>query len=229
MTDLMLTDEDVKALASEALQKRMGAIMKTLESVENASLPKIHFKSGFRLSEDGDEVKSFQAIIVYAKNSNAWYKGSYDPRSPAPPSCASSNGLKPTHGDEIQADSCKKCPRNSFRDGKKDCKNMKVLFLRFKGGLFPKMLSIPPTSIKSVDNYLMHLVEHIGKSYTEVLTKFEVFKKDPKQTHYNIRLSFVEPLDENEAKDTMFIEYKWSDYMKGIVEEKDNEKDNVPF
>ena len=218
MTQLILTDE-TKALASVAMLEAVEALQENLESVEDPRPPKIKFKEGFTLAEGENHLAEFEAIIVFAKNANAWYQGKYDPRDPQPPDCASSDGKVPDRGEEKQAESCKVCPRNEFKkDGSgKDCKNMKVLFLLQPGGIIPKTLSIPPTSLKAVNNYLMNLAAS-GVAYHQVLTSFEAWKQDDKQTHYNIKLTKVEVLPEDAAKDAKFIKAAWNTMMRGVVD-----------
>ena len=130
MSDLIKVDNLPNV--SEHLKEALETVQETLESVDNPSIPKIHFKEKLKLDEGDEGTDKLHCILLYVKNTNAWYAKPYNPSDPAPPDCASNDGKKPTHGEMKQAETCKLCPRNQFgsdRNGGpgKDCKNMKML------------------------------------------------------------------------------------------------------
>lgn len=221
MSNLVIREE-FKKMASPALLEAIEAVQETLASIETPRIPKIHFKDAFTLADGEKTVESFEATILFVKNSNYYYEGRYNAADPKPPVCASSDGLLPDYGEKIQHDNCKECPRNKYReDGSgKECRNKKVLYVRLGSAIIPKRLSIPPTSIKYINNYLLNLAS-IGKQYASVVTKFEVFKTDLSQSHTNIKLTKAKDLTKEETGDSKVIREVWMNMFRGKSNEEE--------
>lgn len=94
----------------------------------------------------------------------AFYETKYDSSKPAPPDCSSCGGIFPDPSSEKkQAEMCAHCPQNHWGtglgpDGKpsrgKACRQSKRLVLHMDGIDLPVILSLPPTSAKSLDLFL---------------------------------------------------------------------------
>lgn len=230
MSNLVIRD-DVRALASPAMLEAVDALRENLATVENPQLPKIHFKDGFTMNEGEKTIYEFNGIILFAKNQNAFYLKPYNPSNTQPPDCFSPDGITPTQGVAIQAQSCvanlqpdgtrKLCPHNEFGSSPtgngKRCKNMKVIYLVQEGEILPRVVTIPPTSLEAVNKYFGSLS---SKPYWKVLTKFEAYKKDAKQTHYNIKLVKVSDLNEVQSNDAKFVRSVWEEFMRKTPELK---------
>ena len=110
----------------------------------------------------GEKVPNFEGVLIDITAVNAWWETSFDQSGGGtPPDCFSMNGIvmspmsaKPQGGEDGL---CAGCHRNKFgSDGArgKSCKNMKRLHIMTPEGQFPKRLTIPPTSIRSLDDFV---------------------------------------------------------------------------
>lgn len=221
MSNLVLSKE-VKSMASPALLESIDAVAETLASVENPRIPNIHFKDAFTMSDGEKPVESFEATILFVKNANFYYEGRYNANNPTPPACASSDGIYPDYGEKLQHDNCKDCPRNKYKeDGSgKECRNKKVVYVRIGSAIIPKKLSIPPTSIKFMNNYLLNLAS-TGKQYSSVVTRFEAFKVDQAQSHMNVKLTALASLTKEETQDNRVLKDVWMNMFKGEKNEEE--------
>lgn len=111
----------------------------------------------------GDKGLEFSAIILREIPVNIWYRDPYNPSSPVSPDCWSLGGLKPDASSaEIQSESCLGCKLNRFGSGKgadgkrrgKACKNTRRLVLKVEKIDLPVVITLPPTSTKSLNFYL---------------------------------------------------------------------------
>lgn len=193
--------------------ERMQEARESLESLDNVKFPQIKFKDGFTLQEGAKPIFEFQGIILFTKQSNAYFKNAFDPRKIAAPDCFSPDGKRPST--EIpQAANCKVCPLNKYESGKdgkgKACKNMRPMFVLFPGSVIPRVLRVPPTSLKIAESYITNCAADFG-SYRYVMTNFTAFKKDNAQGHYNIGFQMIEALTpEQKANIKMFMTH-WQD------------------
>lgn len=119
---------------------------------------------GVVIGEDGVR---FSAIILKDIPINIWYEKTFDPAETSPPDCWSLGGIKPEPGcSKIQSQLCASCPRNRWGSGVnsdgtpsrgKACSNLRRLVLKVEGVDFPVLLHLPPTSVKSFNQYLKML------------------------------------------------------------------------
>lgn len=124
----------------------------------------------------GDMAKEFDGMILDIVNVNAWWEKSFDESGGnEPPQCFSMDGIEPSPmSEKIQSEQCAGCSRNKFgSDGKrgKACKNMKRVHIMFEGELFPKRLTVPPTSLEPINVYASALQDK-GIPYNGVITEF---------------------------------------------------------
>lgn len=127
------------------------------------SLPRVKIPGGGALQfeiptddpENPDYSRTLEGVILYSHASNAyWLEGSeYDDNTP--PACQSMDG-KLGHGDP--GGLCASCGYNQFGTGPKGsgkaCKNMRILYLLCSGSYMPLQISLPPTSLKSFNQFV---------------------------------------------------------------------------
>lgn len=125
----------------------------------------------FRVTRDGVEQtypqgQPFIGVILAADPpsgmARTYYAGAYSPDDDAPPTCTSSDGIKPDDGStKLQARSCAECPFSAWGSGigpvgeatkGKRCSEQKRLFFVTEDDLTaaPVMLRVPATSLKSL-------------------------------------------------------------------------------
>lgn len=153
------------------------------------------------VDRNGDPIQSIELVFVKSNKmpSKTFYKGKYKEGDQSPPTCWSSDGIKPDAGvKEKQHASCAACPRNAWgsritEDGKKgrecsDVRRMAVVFadeLARKGAdshLF--LMRVPPASLNPLKDYAEKVLGPAGVEYFAVATRvgFDSQASHPKLT-----------------------------------------------
>lgn len=128
-------------------------------------------------AEDGADVrKELVGVIIDHHPCNAYWKEHYAGKRNHP-DCSSMDaktGVGDPGGD------CRRCPFNQWGsaiDGRgKACKNMHRVYILLEGEFIPLLLTLPPTSIQALGNYLAKRVLGKGKKSYEVVTKIGLEK-----------------------------------------------------
>lgn len=86
--------------------------------------------------------------LLLVSSFNIYYKGKYDPKSPEPPMCSSSNGIAPDGGTEPQSQSCANCKQNEFVEtlGSRPCQNRTMVYFLEEDSVVPVLLNLAPTN-----------------------------------------------------------------------------------
>lgn len=126
-------------------------------------------------------VETIEGVIIEAKRSRAWYKVPYEESGGgSPPDCISLDMRKGValteHGPGTD---CATCPFNqwgsSSRKGGsgrgKACGERIWLFLLRQDHLLPMLINAPTTSLESIDQYLMSILDSGIMQYWRVMTK----------------------------------------------------------
>lgn len=125
--------------------------------------------------ENPDLVKELVGIIVDKHPVNAYWADDYTGGN-NPPNCSSLDGK---HGTGEPGGICATCPFNQFgsdeTSGGKACKNMHRVYLLQEGTIMPLLLTLPPTSIKNLSEYVVRLMNK-GLNTKSVLTKVTLKK-----------------------------------------------------
>ena len=101
---------------------------------------------------DGQLVPEVTGHILYWHNANQYYSTAFGGgNETAPPTCSSSNGVRPDGGTDPLCGPCRTCPMNEWgSDGEgraKKCQNTIRLYLLLDGDVLPCMLKAPPSSL----------------------------------------------------------------------------------
>lgn len=189
MSDLVKF-ESKNTLPAE-IQERLAEESKAnLEGVE-PRLPKIQMPTGkgkeFSIEQQGadeKQAKELIGIILYQSKANAYWKEKFGAGTTVVPDCASHDGIKPSpQYESLQSDSCVSCPHNRFGTARDDagaklpgkaCRNVKRVVIQLVDSPeIPFMLTVPPSSNRSFDDFMVHLRKEKRPYYT-VGTKITV-------------------------------------------------------
>lgn len=153
------------------------------------------------VDQNGDPIQSIELVLVKSNKmpSKTFYKSKFKEGDNSPPTCWSSDGIKPDAGvKEPQHNACATCPHNQWgsrisEDGKKgracsDVRRMAVVFadeLRRKGTdshLF--LMRVPPASLNPLKDYAEKVLGPAGVEYFAVATRvgFDSAASHPKLT-----------------------------------------------
>lgn len=150
----------------------------------NISLDKIKIPAGGGLAfevpgedpESPDSEKEVVGVIVDHYPLNSFWSEKYNGQNVAPEcfSTDSRTGIGTPGGE------CAKCPYNKFGSGEdgqsKACKNAHRLYILRSGELYPVVVTIPPTSLKSLSDYLAKRIVTKGLRSYGVVTKLTLKK-----------------------------------------------------
>ena len=227
----------VPAQVSEELRSAISEVKENLESIEKFQLPKIKVgPGGMELREGEPLLAEVTGTIIHTRRVNQYYKEVYDPNKAAPPDCFSLNGKTPDPSVEKPVHkTCDGCPMAEFgtnnRKSGKACRNLKPIYLVMDGGLMPRQITVPPTSIKAANNYLMDLTAE-GINYRKIRTKITAYKENAKDTYSKLKFSPLDRLDAQKAIDMDFLKQSWLPVMDAqqaeIYEEKAAEEKTMP-
>ena len=176
--------ENVKFNVAVNGEKSM-ALMEELEGLGGPSFEFIKMPSGGGLvfevpgidAENPDMEKEITGVIVDHHPINAYWIEKYAGGNEKP-DCQSMDGKQGIGADGCIHD-CASCVQNQFgSDGSgKSCKNMHRIYLLRSGEMLPMILTVPPTSLKGVKDYIQNIFIKRGLRPIEALTKISL-KKD---------------------------------------------------
>lgn len=158
--------------------------------------PRVKFPSGgnlaFEVPGDGEEQeykKELVGVVVAHQSVNAYWAQKFEGEN-NPPDCSSMDGkvgFAPEGANVPWAGSnrdCATCPFNQWgsatdqqgnKTNGKACKNMKRIYLMQEGEYLPIMITVPPTSVKQWNTYMVNMVSK-GKRFYGVVTKIRLQK-----------------------------------------------------
>lgn len=152
---------------------------------------RVKFPSGgglaFEVPGDGDDpdvVRELTGVVLDSYAVNAYWAQKFEGEN-NPPDCSSMDGkvgVAPEGSRVPWAGGCQECatcPMNqwgSAPDGAgKACKNMRRVYLLREGEIFPILITIPPTSVKAWNTYVVNLTSKL-KTLQSVVTKIRLKK-----------------------------------------------------
>lgn len=145
----------------------VGDIFDVNDNMKGVSgrIPQIKINHQVRMFTNQDKsqkFETFRGIILHHSPINAYWAESFDKTGGGtPPDCSSMNASTPADNVGKQAEACFKCPQNQFGSGPegsgKACKNMWRLHVLVENQKIPKRLTIPPSNIGALQDFLVTL------------------------------------------------------------------------
>ena len=155
--------------------------------------------------EDEDNPESASelvGVILHHHPVNAYWAEAFSGANESP-DCSSIDGKQGVERETGEIKDCASCPFNQFgSDGQgKACKNIHRIYLLREGNPIPIILSLPPTSIKSMRDYIGKRILVKGLRSYQVITKITLKKeKNAAGIAYSKAVfSFVDKLTESQA------------------------------
>jgi len=174
-TALATQDSFLPALndVGQALSEELDGLQLTFDRVKIPSGGGVAFEVPGDDPDSPDSVKELIGVIVDHHPVNAYWAVKYDGAN-NPPDCSSMDGRA---GVGDPGGTCKACPFNQFgSDGNgKACKNMHRVYILRENDTFPLLLTLPPTSLKNLSDYLGKRI--VGKGLRSYGVKTKVTLK----------------------------------------------------
>jgi len=185
---LPLSSEEWADLSPEQRQEAMALYAaETQETVRDLAIefPKITVPTGaglFWTLPNGEPVKEFGGVVVAHFKARAYWPLDA-PIANNPPTCSSIDGRYPLSGaGPTGASQCAACPYSKYGSGKEGrgqaCKERMNTFLLMEDSDLPRLLSLPPTSIKPFSRYARGLIDQKPvRPLSSLVTIFGLEKK----------------------------------------------------
>lgn len=142
--------------------------------LDRQNLPQVKVPAGggraWDLGDDEPPVQELVGVVIwYADTRLYWSKGIEDTGGETPPDCTSADGIV---GIGDPGGECESCPLNEWGSGKagrgKACNERRQLAILRPGELLPTMLSLPPSSIKTWDQFKINALNKRKRYYQRV-------------------------------------------------------------
>ena len=161
----------------------MAAITEELKDIDVIPYGRIKIAAAganvFKVTDPGEEdsqtATEISGVIIMSHKCNAYWPMKYGTSDAAKsPDCVSYDGVTGVVAATGECRECESCPYNQYGSADngrgKACKNMRRLYIMREGDIFPMVLSLPGTALKSFDGYRIRLVGK-RRMVTGVVTK----------------------------------------------------------
>lgn len=181
--DLVTLEMDEGADISEIMKEE-------LDGFGPVSYQRIKIPSGGGLTfemptEEGEEpesVPTIDCVILHHHSANSYWENKYEGGN-TPPDCSSRDGKTGVLMETGEVRSCEGCEFNEFgSDGNaKACKNTRQLFILMEGDPLPMIISVAPSSLTNLKNYIVrHMVGKGRRSY-QIITPIGLKRQRARQ------------------------------------------------
>lgn len=171
--DLIQLPQDPSAFFM-AMQANLGNVSLTPFDLDRIRIPTGGGLAWTIPSLEGELVeKELEGVIVAVKTARAYWESSFDESGGGtPPDCSSDDGII---GVGSPGGECNSCPLAQFgsQEGRRGqaCKQILLLFMVLKStsDMLPKVVVLPPTSLKAMRQFLLRLASRGLASYTVLI------------------------------------------------------------
>ena len=203
--------------------------MEDLDEVKGISCKKIKIPSGGGIAfevetddpESPDSIKELEAVVIFTHRINSYWAESFGGSDNKAPDCSSFDSKKGVVFDTGEIRDCDTCPYNEYGENGtgKPCKNMRRMYLLLSGKPGVYLLSVPPTSIKEVNNQLARLMGGSKIPYSRMVLKFKLSKDKNKNgiVYSKVGIERVGMLPQEYFKTTAAMRKELKEKYKEVV------------
>jgi len=204
------------------------AIKEEMDGLGSIAFDKVKIPSGGGLAfeipgedgEEGDVEKTITGIILDHHPANAYWEDKFSGGNEQP-NCSSFDGKQGLNRDTGELRSCEDCPNNQFRtDGAgKACKNVHRCYILREGNPVPLILTLPPTSLKYLRDYLGKRILMKGMRCYDAVTTIGLKKEESaeKITYSRATFSFTGKIPEAQRAEVIgMAKFIKDNYRKAI-------------
>jgi hypothetical protein len=249
---LVMADLDVKSGNLPAVVNFNDLVETNLGASGKIEFPRLKILHAgalmFQLPQDlegeSKQTKEIDCVMLFQQRIRGYWVNAFGGEKQLP-ECASMDclsGIDRTDGETVKS-MCKTCPKSQFGSDPKGgrgqaCKEMRRMFMRLENDYVPTVISVPPSSLKNVDNFLVKLFSK-GIKYTDIRIKLKLEDAvNASSIHFSRLVLVKSPLNltEQELKMAKDMASAYMPFMKsepielgdlaGHVEEQQSD---VPF
>lgn len=122
--------------------------------------------------DDPDMEKELKGIVLFTHRMNARWEGEYSGENRLP-ACSSWDAKQGVEFETGETHDCDACPYNAFQENGKECKNTRRIYLMLDGKPHLYLLTVPPTSLRSVGKQLKRILSG-GTPLTRTVVTFKL-------------------------------------------------------
>lgn len=164
------------------------AIVEEMDGLGSVPYDRVKIPSGggiaFELpgedDEDTESATELVGVILYHHPVNAYWKDKFGGGNEQP-DCSSYDGKQGIEKETGVINNCAECPHNQFGSGEngsgKACKNAHRIYMLREGNPVPLILSLPPTSLKYMRDYISKKILLKGMRSYHAVTKITLKKE----------------------------------------------------
>lgn len=187
----------IEGAMAEAIAEEMDGLGSVpFDRVKIPSGGGIAFEIPGETDEDTESATELVGVILYHHPVNAYWKDKFAGGNEQP-DCSSFDGKQGVDRETGECKSCAECPLNQFGSGEngsgKACKNAHRIYILREGNPVPLILSLPPTSLKYMRDYISKRILLKGMRSYHAVTKITL-KKEKSQggiTYSRAAFAFV--------------------------------------
>lgn len=230
MTNEITTKVDFNIIPMD--EKQLAVMAEELDGLGQIPFDVIKIPSGGGLvfevpgddPENPDTEKVIRGIIVHHHAVNAWWREAYTGGNAAP-DCASLDGKLGVDRVPGETKRCDTCPFNQFGSADngngKACKNGHRIYILREGEMLPLMISLPPTSLKALKDYLAKRLIMKGIRPVDVITEISLAKEKNADGISYSKCVFKKAGELSPEQKA--LSYAASDFVKSIVSNADTQ------
>lgn len=129
-------------------------------------------------AEDAEKgIKEIQGVIIAHHPVNVRWANAFSDRGEEErPACKSVDGVTGVNAETGEHISCETCPYNQFGPNgeRKACTNKRQLYIMREGDLLPVLLALPPSALKTFDNYRVSCKLTHRRGVEQVVTRIRL-------------------------------------------------------
>ena len=198
--NLQTMDGDLATAISEEMDG-LGAI--PFDRVKIPSGGGLAFEVPSEDEDNPDMEKELVGVILHHHPINAYWKDKFNGSNDSP-DCASMDGKVGTVKASGECKNCEGCPYNQFTDdgSGKACKNMHRIYFLREGNPVPLLITLPPTSLKFLRDYIGKKIVLKGMRSWDAITKITLKREKSKDgiDYSRAAFMFVDTLDESQRE-----------------------------
>lgn len=178
---------------AEAVQEEMDGLGSIpFDRVKIPSGGGLAFEVPGETEDDTESITELAGVILDHNPVNAYWAEKFAGGNESP-DCSSYDGRQGLVRETGELRNCENCPYNQFgSDGAgKACKNMHRVYLLREGNPVPLILTLPPTSLKYLRNYIAKSILLKGFRCWQVITKITLKKEKSKDGITYSRAAFA--------------------------------------
>ena len=180
-TRYVALDMDNPGFFADIISENLGDEGLSYADLERMKMPSGKSRAWIAETSEGQlNLTEIKGVIIHHQKTRAYWEKSIEESSGnMPPDCSSEDGRTGVTTMDTLGGDCASCPMNQFGTARnrrgKACTEKQMIYVLQENRILPMIVQAPPTSLKSVRDYMLALVDDPDpKSFWMVETEFSL-------------------------------------------------------